>query len=49
MYRYNHLWGIVLIAFGIGVLVGTWLTGAFFCHLLGFGGILTGCCILRRK
>ena len=49
MCRYNQLWGIVLVAFGFGVLVGTWLSGAFFCHCLGVGVILTGLCIIRRK
>ena len=32
MCRKNQLWGCVLMAFGLGILVGTWLDGGFLCH-----------------
>ncbi len=49
MCRYNQLWGCVLAAFGFGILIGTWLSGGFVCHLLGFSGLIVGCCLLRNK
>ena len=49
MCRQNQLWGFVLIAFGAGVLIGTWLEGGFLCHCFGFGPIVGGLGILRKK
>jgi hypothetical protein len=43
------LYGGCLFAFGLGVLVGTWLRSGFVCHLLGFGLILLGVCVLRKR
>lgn len=49
MCRQNQLWGLTLIAFGVGVLVGTWIAGAFFAHCMGIGLIFVGVCVVRRK
>lgn len=49
MCRQNHLWGCVLMAFGLGVLIGTWLDGGFFCNCFGFVTIIVGCGVIRKK
>ena len=49
MCRQNLLWGLALLTFGVGVLVGLWLKEGFFAHCFGFGLMITGWCILRRK
>ena len=49
MCRQNMLHGGCLFAFGLGVLVGTWLKSGFVCHLLGIGLILLGICVLKRR
>jgi hypothetical protein len=49
MCRRNQLWGCVLLAFGFGVLVGTWLESGLFCHLFGLLAIFSGFAICRRK
>lgn len=49
MCRQNQLWGCVLLAFGLGVLIGVWIEGGFFAHCFGFALILLGCGILRKK
>lgn len=48
MCRYNQLWGGILIAFGIGVLVGTWLEGGFLCNCFGIGLAITGFVVTRK-
>lgn len=48
MYRQNTMCGIAVAAFGFGILVGTWLQSGFACHLIGFGLIFLGLCVLRR-
>ena len=44
MCRQNQLWGIALIAFGAGVLLGIWLEGGFLptCFALGIGFVGIG-------
>ncbi|MBR2421692.1 MAG: hypothetical protein IKB09_05005 [Oscillospiraceae bacterium] len=49
MCRQNLLCGGCLLAFGLGVLVGKWLESGLLCHLIGFGLIALGFCILRRR
>ena len=49
MCRKNQLFGWILMAFGWGVLVGSWITKGFFCFCFGFGMMVLGCCILRRR
>lgn len=49
MCRRNELLGCATIAFGVGVLVGTWLDGGLFCHLFGVAGIFLGLTICRKK
>ncbi len=42
MCRRNQLCGSVLVAFGLGLLVGCWLESGFFCFMVGFGIICLG-------
>jgi hypothetical protein len=49
MCRRNQLWGCVLLAFGFGMLVGTWLESGLFCHLLGLLALFCGFSVCRRK
>lgn len=48
MCRQNVMWGATVVAFGFGVLIGTWLQSGFVCHLIGFGLIFLGLCVLRK-
>ena len=49
MCRQNQLWGCVLIAFGVGVLIGLSLKGGFLSASFAVGTIVLGFCITRRK
>lgn len=49
MCRRNQLWGYILLAFGGGVLVGTWLESGLFCHLFGLLAIFSGIAACQRK
>ncbi len=49
MCRRNQLWGCSLLAFGIGVLVGTWLESGLVCHLFGLLAIFCGWSVCRKK
>ena len=49
MRRQKQWWGSVLLAFGFGILVGTWLTNGFWCHFFGIVLMLSGLCICVRK
>ena len=48
MCRHNQLWGCILIAFGLGILVGTWLEGGFFCSCFALGLAILGLCTMRK-
>ena len=48
MCRQNVLWGGCVLAFGFGVLVGTWLKSGLVCHLIGFALIFLGFSVIRR-
>ena len=48
MCRQNLLYGGCVVAFGLGVLIGTWLESGLLCHLLGLGLIALGFCVIRR-
>lgn len=49
MCRQNLLYGSCLLAFGIGVLTGTWFSSGLVGHLLGFGVIALGIVVLRKR
>lgn len=49
MCRQNQLWGCVLLAFGIGVLIGLWIESGFLAHCFGFGLIILGCGVAKKK
>jgi len=49
MCRRNQLLGCVFLAFGFGVLTGTWLESGLFCHLFGFLAIFWGIAVCRKK
>ena len=47
MCRNGKLWGGALIAFGIGLLIGSWVDNGFLFHCLSFGLIIVGCGVLK--
>jgi len=47
--RHNQLWGSILGAFGIGLLLGTWLDGGFWSLILGLGLIFIGFCVAKKR
>ncbi len=49
MCRHHQLWAMTLMAFGAGVLVGTWVEGGFFCHFIGIIALISGYCLLRKN
>ena len=48
MCRQNVLCGGCVLAFGFGVLIGTWLENGFVCHLIGAALIFLGFTIIRK-
>lgn len=49
MCRFNQLWGFSLMAFGLGICVGLWLEGGFFCIGFGVLMILLGVGVCKSK
>lgn len=49
MYTRKKLLGCVLAAFGLGILVGLWLEGGFFCFCIGVAMVAVGLMVMRRK
>jgi len=49
MCRRNQLLGCVLLAFGFGLLTGSWLESGLFCHLFGVLAIFGGVATCRKK
>lgn len=49
MCRQNQLLGCALMAFGVGVLIGMWLEGGFLSICLGFGLLICGFCVIRKR
>jgi len=49
MCRHNQLWGCSLMAFGLGVLIGLWLEGGFFCGCFAVGMLILGFCVCNKK
>lgn len=49
MCRQNQLWGLLTIAFGLGILVGLWLESGFFPYCIALGLLFLGYNIVRRK
>lgn len=48
MCRQNLLWGSVVVAFGLGMLIGAWLKSGFVTHLIGLALVFLGFAMLRR-
>lgn len=48
MCRRNQLPGVALLAFGIGLLLGTLCSGNFAFIVLGLIALLLGVCLLRK-
>lgn len=42
MCRRNHFWGFGLVAFGLGLLLGSWCEGGFLWYCLGLGMLFFG-------
>lgn len=49
MCRRNQLFAFLLIAFGVGLLVGLWLTSGFVCGCLGVGSVVCGLLLIQKK
>ncbi len=49
MCRQNQLFGCCLMAFGFGVLLGMCLESGFLCGCFGFGLVILGFCVLRKR
>lgn len=49
MCRQNQLLGIILIAFGLGLLFGLWIEAGFFTYCISGGLVLAGCGIMRKR
>ena len=49
MWRKNQVCGCALIAFGLGILIGSCLQTGFFCFFGGFGIIALGCWCAKKK
>jgi hypothetical protein len=49
MCRRNHLLGVSILAFGLGILVGYSLESWFLCFFGGIGLMIFGICTMRQK
>lgn len=49
MCRYHQLWGCIVMAFGIGVLIGLWIEGGFLAHCFGFSLIIVGVAVAKKR
>lgn len=49
MCRRNQLLGWILLAFGLGLLVGKCLESGFLSTVVGIGLIVIGFCVMRRR
>ncbi len=49
MCRHNLLIGCMSVSFGVGMLIGLWISGDFLCYCLAIGAILLGCGCMHRK
>ena len=49
MCRRNHLCGCALIAFGLGVLIGSFLESGFFCFVMAVVIMGLGCWCMGKK
>jgi membrane protein implicated in regulation of membrane protease activity len=49
MCRRNQLFGWMLLAFGLGLLIGKCLESGFISSCVGVGIIIAGLCVMRQK
>lgn len=49
MCKYNQLWGSILVAFSLGLLLGTWIDSGFWNHVLALGLIFGGLCVIKKR
>ncbi len=49
MCRRNQLWGCMLLAFGVGLLIGLWIECGFLAHCFGFCMIAVGCALGKKN
>ena len=49
MCRRNQLFGMVLMGFGLGLLVAGLFESGFFCGCVGFGAMIAGFVLLKKK
>ena len=48
MCRRNQLWGCAMMAFGLGVLIGTWIEGSFLTNCFWIAVIGAGFGVMRK-
>ena len=49
MCRRNQLWGVALMAFGIGLLMASLFESTFFCGCVGAVAVAVGVGVLQKK
>lgn len=49
MCRRNQLWGVALVAFGLGLMLASLFESTFFCGCVGVVAIVVGVGILQKK
>ena len=49
MCRRNQLWGLVILAFGFGLLVGCWLESELVRNCCGIGLMAVGLLVVQKK
>ena len=49
MCRRNQMWGLILIAFGLGLLIGQCLEQGFWCSMGGLVIVGVGFSVMRQK
>ena len=49
MCRRNQLWGLAVLAFGLGLVVGSWLEPVFIRKCCGIGLMAVGVLIVQKK
>ncbi len=49
MCRRNQIWGVALAAFGLGLLVASFIESVLFCGCAGIGCVAVAVVILQKK
>lgn len=49
MCRRNQLWGLAMLTFGLGLLLGCWVESGLGCICCGFGFLIGGVVLIQKK